>query len=67
MGKAMSHKEMRYVIARLAATMDIALVDGFDAKAFRDGLLNMRTPMFEKRLMVKVQRRKGVDIDELMN
>ena len=43
--------------------MDIKVADGFDAQAFRDGILNMRTTILEERLMVSVKRREGVNIE----
>ena len=43
--------------------MDIVPDETFDARAFRDGILNMRTTFLEKHLMVKVQRRPEVKIE----
>lgn len=54
---------MRHVLARLVLTMDIVPDETFDARAFRDGILNMRTTFLEKHLMVKVQRRPEVKIE----
>ena len=65
--KAFAYQEMRYVLARLVLTMDIAPIPSFDAQAFRDGILNMRTTVLEKHLMVRVRRRPGVKIDGFLH
>ncbi|KAI0046870.1 cytochrome P450 [Auriscalpium vulgare] len=60
--KAFAYQEMRYVIARLVLAYDMSLSDSFDIKAFRDGILNMRTTFLEKNLLVSVKRRPGVSL-----
>ena len=55
--KAFALQEMRYVLSRIVLAFDITPADGFDAQAFRDGILNMRTTVLEKDLHVKVKRR----------
>ncbi|KAI0046882.1 cytochrome P450 [Auriscalpium vulgare] len=60
--KAFAYQEMRHVIARLVLAYDMSLDDSFDVKAFRDGILNMRTTFLEKDLIVSVKRRAGVNL-----
>lgn len=61
--KNFAFQEMRFVLARLILAYDMALPKGFDVKAFRDGILNMRTTLLEKKLYVHVARRDGIDLD----
>ncbi|KIP04469.1 hypothetical protein PHLGIDRAFT_193285 [Phlebiopsis gigantea 11061_1 CR5-6] len=65
--KALAYQEMRYVLARLVLTMDISPVVAFDARAFREGILNMRTTVLEEHLMVRVHRRPGVRIEGFLH
>lgn len=44
---------MRYLLARLVLAYDMEFPSGFDAHAFRDGLLNMRTTVMEKELVMR--------------
>ena len=48
---------MRHALARLVLNMDMYPVEDFDAKAFRHGILNMRTTILEKPFVVRVKRR----------
>ncbi|KAI0763298.1 cytochrome P450, partial [Trametes elegans] len=59
-------QEMRYVISRLVLAYDICLPKGFDPQAFRNGILNMRTTILEKKLVVHVERRKSIDMDSIL-
>ncbi len=59
--KAFAYQEMRYVLARLVLAFDITTGDSFDAKGFRDGILNTRTTILEQDLIVKAERRPGLD------
>lgn len=56
---------MRLVLARLIVAYEMSLPEGFDIKGFRDGILNMRTTILEKKLYVCVGRRPGVDLDKV--
>ena len=56
---------MRHVLARLVLNMDIYPVDDFDAKAFRDGILNMRTTILQRPFTVRAKRRgDAVPLDD---
>ncbi|KAI0788198.1 cytochrome P450 [Fomes fomentarius] len=57
-------QEMRFVIARLLLAYDMSLPRKFDIQAFRDGILNMRTTILEKPLIVCIARREKVDLDK---
>lgn len=61
--KNFAYQEMRFVLARLILAYDMALPKDFDIQGFRDGILNMRTTLLEKKLFVRVARRPGVDLD----
>ncbi|KAI0648784.1 cytochrome P450 [Trametes meyenii] len=63
----LAFQEMRYVLSRLVLAYDMALPKGFDTKAFRAGILNMRTTILEKKLTVRVERRPGVDLDAVLD
>ncbi|KZT05810.1 cytochrome P450 [Laetiporus sulphureus 93-53] len=56
-GKAFAYQEMRLVLARLVLNYDMELAAGFDVQAYRDGILNMRTTILQKPLMVRAVRR----------
>jgi uncharacterized protein (UPF0262 family) len=58
---------MRHVLARVVAMMDIVPAENFDAKKFRNGLMNMRTTILETNLIAKVKRRNGISIDDLLH
>ncbi|TFK91285.1 cytochrome P450 [Polyporus arcularius HHB13444] len=58
-----AYQEMRFVLARLILAYDMKLPAEFDIQGFRDGILNMRTTLLEKKLVVRVTRRSGVDLD----
>ena len=62
--KAFAYQELRSVVSRLVLTMDIVQDSSFDSTGFRDGILNMRTTILEKHLLVKVKRRVGVKIED---
>ncbi|TFK32486.1 cytochrome P450 [Crucibulum laeve] len=62
--KAFAHQEMRYVIARIVLAYDFQLTKGFNAAAYREGILNMRTTILQEPLFVIGQRRPGVIIPE---
>ena len=62
--KSFAYQEMRYVVARLVLALDITVADNFDPKAFRNGILNMRTTILETPLMVKVNRREGINLNK---
>ena len=64
--KAFAYQEMRYVIARLVLALDFSLAKSFDPKAFRDGIVNMRTTFLETPLLVKVQKRDGLEVDRMI-
>ena len=55
------------MLARFVLTMDVEPVESFDAKAFREGILNMRTTILEKHLMVKIKRLPGVKIEGFLH
>ncbi|KAF8526956.1 cytochrome P450 [Hysterangium stoloniferum] len=61
--KSFAYQEMRYVMARLVLAFDMSLPNSFDVDAFRDGIQNMRTTIFQRPLVVKVSRRSKVTID----
>ncbi|TFK91279.1 cytochrome P450 [Polyporus arcularius HHB13444] len=61
--KNFAYQEMRFVLARLILAYDMELPKDFDIQGFRDGILNMRTTLLEKKLFVRVTRRPGVDLD----
>ncbi|KAL0947701.1 hypothetical protein HGRIS_013787 [Hohenbuehelia grisea] len=58
--KPFAYQEMRHVIARLVLAYDMELPGYFDAKRYRDGILNMRTTILQHRLPVVVRRRPGL-------
>lgn len=63
--RALAFAEMRHVLARLVLNMDVEPAPGFDARAFRDGILNMRTTVLEKPFHVRVRRRAdAVPVDD---
>ncbi|GJE99885.1 cytochrome P450 [Phanerochaete sordida] len=63
--RALAFTEMRHVLARLVLNMDVAPAPGFDARAFREGILNMRTTILEKPFVVRVKRRAdAVPVDD---
>lgn len=63
--KNFAFQEMRFVIARLLLAYDLSLPKKFDIQAFRDGILNMRTTVLEKPLIVHIARREKVgDLDK---
>ena len=64
--KAFAHQEMRYVLTRLALTYDMRLPEGFDCEAFRNGILNMRTTVLQKELVVRADRRPGVEFAQFL-
>ena len=49
---------MRHALARLVLNMDVHPVEDFDVKAFRNGVLNMRTTILEKPFIVRVNHRR---------
>lgn len=53
---------MRLVVTRLVLNYNMQLADGFDARAFRDGILNMRTTILKKPLLVQATRRQAADM-----
>ncbi|KAI0667876.1 cytochrome P450 [Trametes maxima] len=57
-GKPLAYREMRHALARLVLMFDMALPHDFDARAFRDGVLNMHTTFFKHPLLVRVARRR---------
>ena len=61
--RAFAYQEMRYVVARLALAYVMSLPSDFDAKQYRDGILNMRTTILQHPLPVIVQRRPSVQVD----
>ncbi|GBE89919.1 hypothetical protein SCP_1702450 [Sparassis crispa] len=63
--KAFAYQEMRFVTARLVLAHDMKLEEGFDVKAYRDGILNMRTTVLQSPLMVKATKRRGFDLAKL--
>lgn len=65
--KAFAYQEMRYVLTRLVLTFDMRLPEGFDVEGFRWGILNMRTTMLQKRLVVHVERRNGVNYEQFLH
>ncbi|GJE88926.1 cytochrome P450 [Phanerochaete sordida] len=62
--KQLAFQEMRHVLARLVLNMDIAPIEGFDAQAFRDGILNMRTTVLEQPFLVHVHPRGDIVLVE---
>ncbi|KAF8894853.1 cytochrome P450 [Infundibulicybe gibba] len=58
-GKALAYQEMRYVLARVVRTYDMHLAPKFDARKYRDGILNMRTTLLREPLLVSATRRSG--------
>ncbi|KAJ3001132.1 hypothetical protein NUW54_g6625 [Trametes sanguinea] len=58
-GKNLAYHEMRHALARLMLTFDMEFAEGFDAKAFREGILNMRTMLLKEELRIVVRRRPG--------
>lgn len=59
--RAFAFQEMRHVVARLVLAYDMALPSGFNAKQYRDGILNMRTTILQQPLPVNVQCRPAID------
>lgn len=55
--KAFAYQQMRHVLARLVLNYDMQLPKGFDTRAYRDGILNMRTTILKHPLDVTVKRR----------
>ncbi|KAI0636113.1 cytochrome P450 [Trametes polyzona] len=64
-GKTLAWQELRYALSRVVLAFDMAFHPEFDPKAFRDGILNMRTTLLEKEMFMRVTRRPGVDLDKV--
>ncbi|KAI0706338.1 cytochrome P450 [Earliella scabrosa] len=64
--KNLAYQEMRYVLARLLLCYNMTLPEGFDVAGYRNGILNMRTTVLTHKLLVKVERRPGIDLDNPM-
>ncbi|KAF8178952.1 cytochrome P450 [Pholiota molesta] len=64
--KAFAHQEMRHVVARLVMAYDMELPADFDARQYRDGILNMRTTLLLHALPVIVRRRPSVDFGKVL-
>ncbi|KAF8590792.1 cytochrome P450 [Ramaria rubella] len=58
--RSFAYQELRFVLTRIVLTLDMRLPESFDIKAFRDGILNMRTTVLERPLMVIATKRPGV-------
>ncbi|KAI9056790.1 cytochrome P450 [Trametes sanguinea] len=65
-GRSLAYHQMRYALTRLMLSFDMEFEQGFDAKAFRGGILNMRTMFLTKELRVIVRRRPGVSYEKLV-
>ncbi|GJJ15379.1 hypothetical protein Clacol_009655 [Clathrus columnatus] len=61
--KSFAYQELRFVIARLVLALDMWLPSSesnlFDPKAFEDGVVNMRTTMLLRPLLVCAEMRKS--------
>ncbi|KAF8515285.1 cytochrome P450 [Gautieria morchelliformis] len=64
--KNFAYHQIRHVIARLVLAFDMTLPPGFDVQGFRDNLLNTRTSILGRPLMVNVTRRPGLDLESFM-
>ncbi|KAJ6534585.1 cytochrome P450 [Mycena vulgaris] len=60
--KSFAYQEMRYAIARLVLAYDLKLAPNFDAKKYRDGILNMRTTLLKEPLLIKAYLRENVNM-----
>ncbi|KAF8529305.1 cytochrome P450 [Hysterangium stoloniferum] len=58
-----AYQQLRFVVARLVLTVDMKLPPSFDVQAFRDGILNMRTTILDKPLMVQAALRSKIKLD----
>ncbi|KAJ6529989.1 cytochrome P450 [Mycena vulgaris] len=57
--KSFAYQEMRYAIARLVLAYDLKLAPNFDAKKYRDGILNMRTTLLKEPLLITAYLREN--------
>ncbi|KAL4262103.1 cytochrome P450 family protein [Pleurotus pulmonarius] len=64
--RAFAFQEMRHVVARLVLAYDMALPSDFNAKQYRDGILNMRTTILQHALPVNIQRRPTVNLNRVV-
>ena len=48
---------MRHTLSRMVLSMDVHPAEDFEPQAFRDGIMNRRTTLLQKPLMVRVKRR----------
>ncbi|CCM06429.1 uncharacterized protein FIBRA_08690 [Fibroporia radiculosa] len=60
--KAFAYQEMRLVVARLVLNYAIKFAKGFDIEAYREGILNMRTTILKRPLLVKATRRSTANL-----
>ena len=58
--KSFALQEMRLVIARLVLKLDMSFPPNFDVAGFRNGIVNMRTTVFEQPLLVKPTKRSKI-------
>ena len=65
-GKPLAYHQMRYALTRLILAFDMEFEKEFDAAAFRDGVLNMRTMFLKNELRISVRKRPGVDFEKLV-
>ncbi|KAJ8486823.1 hypothetical protein ONZ51_g4573 [Trametes cubensis] len=65
-GKPLAYHQMRYALTRLILAFDMEVEKEFDAAAFRDGVLNMRTMFLRNELRISVRKRPGVDFEKLV-
>ncbi|CDO77817.1 hypothetical protein BN946_scf184722.g9 [Trametes cinnabarina] len=61
-----AYHQMRYALTRLMLAFDIEFEKGFDAKGFREGILNMRTMFLTRDLRVVVRRRPAINYEKLV-
>ncbi|EJF56220.1 cytochrome P450 [Dichomitus squalens LYAD-421 SS1] len=65
-GKTLAYHEMRYVLSRMALIYDMEFAPGFDCRAFRSGIVNMRTTYMKTPLRMKLIRRPGIEFEALL-
>ncbi|KAJ7097294.1 cytochrome P450 [Mycena belliarum] len=57
--KSFAYQEMRYALARLVLAYNFKLAPKFDARKYRDGILNMRTTLLKEPLSVTAYIRES--------
>ncbi|KAJ7712050.1 cytochrome P450 [Mycena metata] len=58
--RSFAYQEMRCALARIVLSYNFKLVPNFDAKKYRDGILNMRTTLLKEPLLVRASRTNRV-------